>query len=40
VFTLIVVPIIYSYLRKGMPTTHLLDEQLKLEEMAIEIIHG
>ena len=30
--TLLIVPIVYSLLRKGMPTKHLLDEQLSAEE--------
>lgn len=38
--TLIVLPIVYSLLRKELPTKHLLDEQLKREEMAIEGAHG
>jgi hypothetical protein len=31
VTTLIVVPIVYSLLRKGLPTKHLLDEKLREE---------
>ena len=31
--TLIVVPVIYSLLRTEIPTKHLLDEKLKLEEV-------
>lgn len=33
VVTLFFVPLVYSLLRKGMPTKHLLDEQLAKEEM-------
>jgi multidrug efflux pump subunit AcrB len=38
VVTLFIVPVVYSLLRKGMPTKHLLDEQLAKEEM--EVGHG
>lgn len=37
--TLFVVPIVYSLLRTGMPTKHLLDEQLAREEMEGEYGH-
>jgi multidrug efflux pump subunit AcrB len=36
--TLFLVPIVYSLLRKGLPTKHLLDEKLALEEA--EVHHG
>ena len=38
VVTLFVVPIVYSLLRKGIPTKHLLDEQFAREEE--EVHHG
>ncbi|MDR3606184.1 MAG: efflux RND transporter permease subunit [Oligoflexia bacterium] len=39
VVTLIVVPIVYSLLRKELPTKHLLDEKLKAEEEGRETWH-
>jgi multidrug efflux pump subunit AcrB len=38
--TLLIVPIVYSLLRKNVPTKHLLDEQLEQEEMSLETSHG
>ena len=38
--TLIVVPVVYSLLRKEMPTQHLLDEQLSREETSIRTNHA
>lgn len=38
--TLFVVPIVYSLLRKGIPTKHLLDEKLAKEEAEVHHVHG
>lgn len=40
VITLFIVPIVYSLLRKGIPTKHLLDEKLAKEEAEVHHVHG
>ena len=39
VMTLFIVPIVYSLLRRDVPTRHLLDEQFRAEERG-EAVHG